>query len=360
MSDYKEEFYLGANTSGGFISLYNQLIKDKTNDKIFIIKGGPGTGKSTIMKKVGEWFSKYGKVEYNHCSSDPDSLDAVILKDVGVSVLDGTPPHALEPQFPGAFESIVDLYPLWNESELEKSRSDIKKVSEKCSFCHEKAIRYISIASILSNNNISIQNMAFNKEKTELFVDRIIKKIDLKKTKSDGNETIRFLSAVTPKGIYIYDSTVINNYNDIYILEDEYGAVSSFILNRIRNILLENRCNFITCYCVLSPKEKIEHILIPEIKTAFVTSNSFHRFILNEKSHIVRTRRFLNLKTMQENKQKLSFNNAVRKEMIEQAINYMKEAKVNHDELEKIYIPNVDFSKMNAVIENLIEKISKY
>lgn len=359
MSEFKEEFYFGANTSEGFVSLYNQLTEDNNHNKIFVIKGGPGTGKSTILRKVGEWFSQKGEVEYGHCSSDPDSLDVVVLKDINMSVLDGTPPHAVEPKFPGAFESIVDLYPLWDEKGLEKSRKDIEKTSKACSGCHDKAIRYISIASILSKSNMTIQATALNKEKTNMFVDRIIKKINSKGNINIGRENIRFLSAITPKGVYTYNSTIDKNYDDVYIIEDEYGAVSSFILDGIRNKLLESNYNFITCYCVLSPFQKIEHILIPDIKVAIVTSNSFHKFELNEKSHIIREKRFVDNKIMQENRQKIKFNSEVKKEMINQAIKNMKEAKLHHDELEKLYTVNVNFDKMDDVIQKLINKIDK-
>ncbi len=359
MSDFKEEFYLGANTAKGFVSLYNQLTEDKNHNKIFVIKGGPGTGKSTIMKKVGEWFSKKGEVEYCHCSSDPDSIDVVILKNIGISVLDGTPPHIVEPKFPGAFESIVDLYPLWDEKGLEKKRREIERISKICSGCHEKAVKYISIASILSNSNMLIEEAALNKEKAGLFADRIIKKIMAEKRNGEGHESVRFLSAITPKGVYMYDSMVTKNYNNIYVLEDEYGTVSSFILDKIRYSLLKNNYEFITCYCVLSPHQKIEHIFVPEIKTAFVTSNSFHRFKINEDNHVIRTRRFLDVKTMQENKQKLKFNSDVKNEMIEQAIKNMKEAKSYHDELEKIYTSNVNFKKMDEVVDKLIKRINR-
>lgn len=355
----KEDFYLGANTSDGFISLYNQLTEDEKQNKILVIKGGPGTGKSTIIRKVGTWFSERGSVEYGHCSSDPDSLDAVILKEIGVSVIDGTPPHALEPALPGAFESIIDLYPLWDEDGLEKVRKNIEEIAQKCTKCHKKAIKYMSIATILSQCNATLVESALDKEKIKMFCNKIIKNVVGKKNGGGKDEKIRFLSAITPKGVYTYKSTINSNYEEIYLIEDEFGVVSSIILEQIREKLINLNYSIITCYCVLSPNKKIEHILVPEIKVAFVTSNSFHEFQKSDKKHTIRARRFLYKNIILDNKQKLKFNNEVKKLVIEQSIKSMNEAKKYHDELEKLYTGNVDFKKMEDLTLNIIKKIGQ-
>ena len=46
------EYFPGANTPEGFYSYYSDILKpDETEHKI-ILKGGPGTGKSSLMKKT--------------------------------------------------------------------------------------------------------------------------------------------------------------------------------------------------------------------------------------------------------------------------------------------------------------------
>ena len=48
--------------------------------RTLIIKGGPGVGKSTLMKKAGVHYEEEGmEVHYYHCSGDPDSVDAVYV-----------------------------------------------------------------------------------------------------------------------------------------------------------------------------------------------------------------------------------------------------------------------------------------
>lgn len=42
-------YYAGGNTARGFHSLFESNLQHL--DRLFILKGGPGTGKSSIMKK---------------------------------------------------------------------------------------------------------------------------------------------------------------------------------------------------------------------------------------------------------------------------------------------------------------------
>ena len=68
--DFKH-FFPGGNTSRGFYSFYRYIMPQETARKIISLKGGPGTGKSTLMKKIGQYFNEKGySVEYHHCSSD--------------------------------------------------------------------------------------------------------------------------------------------------------------------------------------------------------------------------------------------------------------------------------------------------
>lgn len=87
-------YYLGANTPAGFYSLYDELIDLERARDVRILKGGPGCGKSTLMRQVGETMEERGHtVEYIRCSGDPDSLDGVVIPALGAAVVDGTAPH---------------------------------------------------------------------------------------------------------------------------------------------------------------------------------------------------------------------------------------------------------------------------
>lgn len=72
-------FFLGANSAEGFYGLYDQLLDARLYDLI-ILKGTPGCGKSTFMRRLAAALEERGlESVYIHCSGDPDSLDGVIF-----------------------------------------------------------------------------------------------------------------------------------------------------------------------------------------------------------------------------------------------------------------------------------------
>ena len=90
-------FFLGANSGEGFYSLYDQMLGGRFDD-LMILKGGPGCGKSTFMRRMGAAAEQRGeRVVYINCSGDPDSLDGVIFLDRNAAIVDGTSPHGTAP-----------------------------------------------------------------------------------------------------------------------------------------------------------------------------------------------------------------------------------------------------------------------
>lgn len=56
-------YYAGGNTARGFHNLYEENLKGL--NRLFILKGGPGTGKSSLIKVIGrEWVEKGYDIEF--------------------------------------------------------------------------------------------------------------------------------------------------------------------------------------------------------------------------------------------------------------------------------------------------------
>ena len=83
----------GGNTANGFCSLHDNIISNDRN-KLYILKGMPGGGKSSMMKDIAKKLIDKGyNLEYHHCPSDPSSVDGIVIEELKIAMVDGTYPH---------------------------------------------------------------------------------------------------------------------------------------------------------------------------------------------------------------------------------------------------------------------------
>ena len=101
-------FYAGGNTARGFANLFESSLQGL--ERVYILKGGPGTGKSSLIQEIGDHLVKGGHdIWYIHCASDNAWLDGLVVPALKVGIVDGTAPHVIEPKLPGAVEQYVNL-----------------------------------------------------------------------------------------------------------------------------------------------------------------------------------------------------------------------------------------------------------
>ncbi len=123
-----KKYFAASNTEAGFVSYFAENFR-KRADRSYIIKGGPGTGKSRLMREMGEaWESAGGDVEYYYCSSDPASLDGLFVVANGekIAVMDGTAPHSEDVVNAGIVDNIIDLGRFWDARILRQRRREIE------------------------------------------------------------------------------------------------------------------------------------------------------------------------------------------------------------------------------------------
>ena len=119
-------FFLGANSGLGFQNLFGKFCAPEDFYDLIVLKGGPGAGKSTMMRRIGEAAEKRGEqVEYLYCSGDPDSLDGVHIPRLRTAVVDGTAPHVVEPKYPAAADRYVNLGEFYDIAAAKTAREDI-------------------------------------------------------------------------------------------------------------------------------------------------------------------------------------------------------------------------------------------
>lgn len=349
-------YFLGANSPSGFYSLYSELISPREARVIYLLKGGAGCGKSTLMRRVEQSVREAGlRTECILCSGDPDSLDAVLLPDLGIALADATAPHVMEPKFPGAVERYVNLGDCYDYAALHELRDEIITCMTDYPACYARAYRCLEAASTLSED---VRNTLLTPQVSQRLARRArsILRRELKGRKSEekGQVKQRFLSAVTHKGPVCLFETAQLLCPRICVLEDSFSLGHGLLLELLTGAV-EAGYNVVACPDPMAP-ERLAHLLIPEAGVGFVTATqtlpypgqSVRRIRLDSIAdsapvHTARSRQRLSLK--------------VAAALREEAVASLAQAKAIHDELEALYNPHVDFDRVHRIAEEITSEI---
>lgn len=350
-------FFYSASSPDGFYSLFDELYDAHNGWRAYIIKGGPGTGKSNLLKEVaGELKVNGFEVERVPSSADPFSLDAVVFPEVKVCIADGTSPKGLEPKYPGAIEKIVNLGEYWDENQLREHTQDIISLTLKNSVFHKKCARFLAAASSLRGDVFRLALNCTDEEKIERYAARFAAKEFGCPRGGIGRESRRFLSAVTPIGVDVNYDTARSICSKVFVVEDEYGAASTLLLSQLRRYAMGNGMDVISCICPLDPASGAEHLIIPEIGLGIFTGNSYHRFRFDG-SKTIRSSRFTDAQEIRMLRSRIAFSHRAQRELINEAVTALRQAKGVHDELDKIYNTAMDFDAVQVKAKEIAGEI---
>lgn len=319
------EFYLGANTARGFVSHYDQLLPGRKKRLVRILKGGPGCGKSTLMKKVALRAEQLGlDVERIYCSSDPGSLDGVAVPQIGYAVVDGTAPHVVEPMLCGCRETYLDLSGGYDTEGLRGNYGTLMELARAGQSCYPRAsARLQAIAALepllASNPPVLTPELAVS-----------ICEREIEKREGIGSCRMIFLSGYTPMGRYTNWSTIDRFCGKIYVLRDSAEAITAF-LRATAQIVTTRGWDCVIGDSPLLPGTYWEHLLVPGQGIAFVTSTPLSSYPNQPTRILGRQIEHDGILHMQ-------------RVLIAEATEHLKQAKEFHDLLETAYAPFMDFS----------------
>ncbi len=358
MSHKTIHYFLGGNTHKGFYSHFNYILSQQEARRIICLKGGPGTGKSSLMKTVGKYFSDKGyDVELHHCSSDLNSLDGLVIKGLNVALLDGTSPHMIDPITPGSIDEILNMGDCLIESNFKNTKFSILNTNKEIGECFKRAYRYFASAKALYDDWHYYNNKALDKENFNIFMDNLKNEILPQELGPIGKERHLFASAFTNEGFITFIDNIIEDIPNIYVLNGGPGTGKTRVLQYISDEAVKRGLYVEILHTPLIP-EKIEHIIIPELNVAIVTSNEINQKDFNGKVYYMSD--FLNKEFLEKNQKFIDESKEFFYSLMSKGLKCISAAKSFHDDLEAFYVPNMDFIKANEYTEKIINKILKY
>lgn len=351
--------FAGGNTPNGFFSYFDNILPLCDSRKTIYLKGGSGTGKSTFMKKAGEMYEKRGfDVEYFHCSNDIGSLDGVCIPKLNAAIIDATAPHAQDPVIPAAADEILNVAACLNSKGLRPHADELRQILTEKQQLIKMAYGYIRAAYSVYINTSSIYEKAFNKAALNKVIYNVIKSTFSNSEPSDitGRHRKLFASAVTPAG-FVNFSEYLFNYENLTVIYGTEGLGGDILLDKILEEASAKGLRTEGYYSPLSPY-RLEHLIIPDLETCFVTSNNYHVNKVKASKEID-LYELCNKGCIESYSENIQYNQVMFDELANKGMNLLKESGVLHNKVEELYIANMDFDKLNGMYDEVIRELSE-
>ena len=336
----------------GFISCFDHLMDDALLRRKLILKGGPGVGKSTFMRRVHAALCANGEPSTLYfCSGDPDSLDGVAVPHAGLLILDGTAPHIVDPEIPGARDSIINLGECLNEPAMRLRLSPIRACMADNAACSRRARACLAAAAALARENAAILQSAADTERLFRMTQALTQAVLVPSAPTEAAPSMRpvITEAMTPKGEI---SLIAENAQPRVIrLLFHWGMDGTPVLRQLSAAARaagygaeEHLCPTVSrppaprrhsgvvypCHHERTAHRRTDLRLLPPV--------SRRGALLRHECALEQGRAGIQLH-------------------LHRAGAALAQAKELHDELESFYVPNMDFAKWQTILDRTLESL---
>ena len=332
-------FFVASNSSNGFYSHYSACFDDKNIKRVYAIKGGPGTGKNRFLREVSVCGVLCGySCEYIYCSSDPESLDGVILEKSGerIALLDATFPHVYDPKNPGVREELIDLCAFWNRKKLAEYGEEISRINRQKNEAYERVYRYLAGAGKMDANRRALIKPYIRTDAIRSFAAKLLRDVD-----SDGVLDVRpaLIRSLGMRGDVCLD-TYFRQAKQLFVIEDCRGS-AQYLTEALLSLAIEKKLRLRFSHDPVLT-ECCDGIFLETSGIVFAVIDSR---LCRYPHKLIRMRRFVDIASMQAIRGEINFSERMYRSMLAGAAECLTAIKALHFRLEEIYGTAMDFEK---------------
>ena len=339
----------GAMGPDGFVSCFDRLLPERNLQRMIVLKGGPGVGKSTFMRRVHAALCADGQDSTLYfCSGDPDSLDAVAVPERGFLILDGTAPHVVDPVIPGARDSIVNLGEGLDEAAMRPRLPQLRACMADHAVCSRRARVCMQSAAALSRDNAAILRGALDEARLAQMTRALIHAVlseDAPPDEAPGARPV-ITDAITPKGEL---SFIAENAQPRVIRLCHHWAMDVTPVLRAISGAAQSAGYAVEEHLCPTVPGTLLHLGIPALRTLITTSDLLPSEQTFDFSACLPPGALLRQECA------LEQGRAGIRMHLHRAVSAMAQAKQLHDEMESFYVPNMDFSLWQRQLDRLLE-----
>jgi len=341
----------GAMGPEGFISCFDHLIPERDLRRMLILKGGPGVGKSTFMRRIHAAMSENDEPAMLYfCSGDPDSLDAVVIPTRGLLILDGTAPHIVDPKIPGARDSIINLGACLDEAAMRPRLAHIRACMADHAACSRRARAFMRSICALRRDSAAAVSECIDEGRMHRMTGALTAAVLSEKAGPAALPRVRpvITDAITPKG-------------ELCLLTDDrrqrvirlacHDAMDlTPVLRALSHAALQAGYDVEEHLSPTMPGALL-HLSIPALSTLVTTAGTLTSEQTFDFSACLPVGGLLRRECALEQARAGIIRHT------QQAVSAMAQAKELHDELETFYVPNMDFAKWQAILDETLQSL---
>ncbi len=351
-SSYPHTCFAGANTADGFFSQYASHLDERELDRLYILKGGSGTGKSTLIRACAARAEEAGaSVTLLLCSSDPSSADAVILQGRNgkrIAVLDGTAPHTTDPILPGAVGQIYNAGDFWDRSVLQERREEIALRIASKTAAYTRVYHFLAAYRRITEIQRQFLGECIRWDKLHSAAERLAASVPSEKHPTEQRV---YTSALSMTGAY-HLTTFTDLSQKEYRITDHYGS-GEFFLASLREQLRKRKVSVVFAPSVPCP-DMLSELYLPGVQAAVTLGEERGK----ENVTNINMQRFLDKSALSLCRARLRFAEKCRHEMLDGALQSLADAASAHFSLEEIYKSAMDFDALAAERTRICEEIA--
>ena len=338
----EDAYFAASNSASGFFSYYGDCFDDRRIKRLYAIKGGPGTGKSRFLREVAE----YGKerdweVEYIYCSSDPDSLDGVILSRERrcIALLDATAPHVYEPSRPGVREEIINLGAFWDGEKLAARAEELEAWSLEKRSAYRRAYRYLAGAGEMEAiRNEQIAPLV-NTDRLRRYAGKLMRDVEQGQGYSVRPALIHSVGMRGRVGLDTYFAKA----KRIFLIEDCHG-VAQFLMTALLELCADHQLSVRVSHDPVIP-ERLDGLFLRDAGIAFAVLPSKECAYPHR---VLSVRRFLNAAQLRRVRGQILYAERMKRALMDGAIEELERVREVHFRMEQVYADAMDFAQKEA------------
>lgn len=335
----------------GFYSFIPQLVDGLA--KVYILKGAPGSGKSTFIRMLGEVMSQQGyDVEFWVSSLDPVTPDGVYIPQLDAAVINGSLPQPIDPKYPGVREIIINLGEYWDQSLVQKHYREIIEQVDRMEKFQAQAANILKEASWAKEEIRKVNAAHLNMKQIETLIQTLSSEI----IENRPGEKHYFAGVITDDGLVDYIDELSVNCKRRYIFKGPTGSGKSTVINALVNEA-KQKGYFLEYYHCGLEVDHLVMVVIRNLQLALIEPGHAE-IVLKQGDTVVDMTQYLDSYDSEEAAIKTSEAYRRYELLLLQAQHELENLRLSTREVKKIYTSAMDFERLDRKRQEIADEIN--